>query len=175
MAPQLSNLDINQVIAAAGGDPWAVDASVQRGRPSKISDLALAFHNAGRCTSESSKAFAEARNRFEASWNRENGDHPINDSAEVQRATQSLGVQADKLPKIGTDLETIAEHWRWLARRNGRWRRGWKCHRPGGGFHRGDTRGRRRRVARREGWWLRWRAIGQMTQQPFWLHPGTPH
>ena len=78
------------------------------GRPNQISDLALAFHNAGRCTTESSKAFEEARNRFEASWNRENGDHPINDSAEVQRATQSLGVQADKLPKIGTDLENIA-------------------------------------------------------------------
>jgi hypothetical protein len=108
MAPQLVNLDINQVVAAAGGDPWAVDASLQRGHPNQISDLALAFHNAGRCTTESSKAFEEARNRFEASWNRENGDHPINDSAEVQRATQSLGVQADKLPKIGTDLENIA-------------------------------------------------------------------
>lgn len=105
---QLNNLDINQVIAAAGGDPWAVDASLQHGRPNQISDLALAFHNAGRCTTESSKAFEDARNRFEASWNREDGDHPINDSAEVQRATQSLGVQADKLPKIGVDLETIA-------------------------------------------------------------------
>ncbi|SPM36383.1 hypothetical protein MRAB57_4224 [Mycobacterium rhizamassiliense] len=108
MVPQLENLDIGQVIAAAGGDPWAVDTSLQRGRPNQISDLALAFHNAGRCTTESSKAFEEARNRFEASWNRENGNHPINDSAEVQRATQSLGVQADKLPKIGTDLENIA-------------------------------------------------------------------
>lgn len=108
MVPQLDNLDISQVITAAGGDPWAVDDSLQRGRPNQISDLALAFHNAGRCTTESSKAFEEARNRFEASWNRENGDHPINDSAEVQRATQSLGVQADKLPKIGTDLESIA-------------------------------------------------------------------
>ncbi|BAX93103.1 putative alpha/beta hydrolase [Mycobacterium shigaense] len=108
MAPQLQNLDINQVIATAGGDPWAVDTSLQRGRPNQISDLALAFHNAGRCTTESDRAFEEARNRFETSWNREDGDHPINDSAEVQRATQSLGVQSEKLPKIGTDLESIA-------------------------------------------------------------------
>ena len=33
---------------------------------------------------------------------------PINDSAEVQRAIRTLGVQADQLPRIGTDLEPIA-------------------------------------------------------------------
>jgi hypothetical protein len=105
---QLSCLDINQLIAAAGGDPWKIDESLQSGRPIQISDLAKAFHDAGRCTAESSKAFDEACRRFEASWNRENGDHPINDTAEVQRATQSLGVQAAQLPKIGVDLEGIA-------------------------------------------------------------------
>lgn len=105
---QLSCLDINQVIAAAGGDPWKIDESLQSGRPIEISDLAKAFHDAGRCTAESSKAFDEACRRFEASWSRENGDHPINDYAEVQRATRSLGVQAAQLPKIGVDLENIA-------------------------------------------------------------------
>ncbi|MGH3967957.1 MAG: hypothetical protein ACRDTV_07560, partial [Mycobacterium sp.] len=40
--------------------------------------------------------------------NREDGEHPINDSAEVQRAVSSLGVQAAQLPKIAVDLENIA-------------------------------------------------------------------
>ena len=34
--------------------------------------------------------------------------HPINDSAEVQRVTKSLGAQSLQLPKIGVDLENIA-------------------------------------------------------------------
>jgi hypothetical protein len=70
--------------------------------------LAEAFHAAGRCTTEANAGFDEARRRFEASWNRENGDHPINDSAEVQRVVQSLGAQSLQLPKIGVDLENIA-------------------------------------------------------------------
>jgi hypothetical protein len=105
---QLSHIDISQLIAEAGGDPWAIDKSLQSGRPAQVSDLALAFHNAGLCTTESSNGFDEARRRFEASWNRENGDNPINDSAEVQRASQSLGVQAAQLSRIGVDLENIA-------------------------------------------------------------------
>ncbi len=105
---QLRYISLLRLIAEAGGDPWAIDNSLQSGRPAQISDLAQAFHDAGRCTTEASTAFAEARRRFEASWNRENGDHPINDSAEVQRATQSLGVQAAQLPKIGVELENIA-------------------------------------------------------------------
>ena len=68
----------------------------------------MAFHNAGRCTAEASAAFDQACHRFEAAWNRQSGDHPINDSAEVQRAIRTLGVQADQLPRIGTDLENIA-------------------------------------------------------------------
>jgi hypothetical protein len=70
--------------------------------------LAEAFHAASRCSKEADAAFDAARRRFEAAWNRENGDHPINDSAEVERATQSLGVQAAQLPRIGVDLEKIA-------------------------------------------------------------------
>ena len=105
---QLSHIDIFQLITEVGGNPWAIDKSLQSGRPAQISDLALAFHNAGLCTTESSNAFDDARRRFEASWNRENGDNPINDSAEVQRASQSLGVQAAQLSEIGVDLENIA-------------------------------------------------------------------
>ena len=105
---QLHHISIALLVAAAGGDPWAINKSLQVGRPVQISDLAEAFHAAGRCTTEANAAFNEARRRFEASWNRENGDHPINDSAEVQRVVQSLGAQSLQLPKIGVDLENIA-------------------------------------------------------------------
>ena len=105
---QLRYISIPALIGEAGGDPWAINQSLQDGRPAQISDLAEAFHAAGRCTSESSAAFDDASRRFEASWNRENGDHPINDSAEVQRVTKSLGAQSLQLPKIGIDLENVA-------------------------------------------------------------------
>ncbi len=105
---QLRYISIPALVGEAGGDPWAINQSLQAGRPAQISDLAEAFHAAGRCTAESSAAFDDARRRFEASWNRENGDHPINDSAEVQRVTKSLGAQSLQLPKIGVDLENIA-------------------------------------------------------------------
>src|SRR6516164_8209436 len=105
---QLRHISIALLVDAAGGDPWAINQSLQAGLPIQISDLAEAFHAAGRCTTEANAAFDEARRRFEASWNRENGDHPINDSAEVQRLVQSLGAQSLQLPKIGVDLENIA-------------------------------------------------------------------
>ena len=105
---QLRHISIPQLIAEAGGNPWAINESLQSGRPAQISDLAQAFHAAARCTTESSTAFDEARRRFEASWIRENGGYPINASAEVQRTTQSLGAQSVQLPKIGVDLENIA-------------------------------------------------------------------
>jgi hypothetical protein len=105
---QLRYISQDLLISEAGGDPWAIDKSLQTGRPAQIADLAQAFHNASQCTKEADNAFVEACHRFEASWNRENGKHPINDSAEVQRATRSLGVQAAQLPKIAVDLENIA-------------------------------------------------------------------
>ena len=105
---QLQYISIGALIGEAGGDPWAINQSLQKGRPSQIGDLAEAFHTAGRSTTESSTAFAEARQRFEASWNRENGEHPINDSAEVQRVTKALGAQSVQLPKIGADLKNVA-------------------------------------------------------------------
>lgn len=105
---QFLHIDVQALIGAAGGDPWAINNSLQAGQPLRISYLALAFHNAGRCTAEASAAFDLACRRFEAAWNRPDGDQPINDSAEVQRAVRTLGVQADQLPKIGIDLENIA-------------------------------------------------------------------
>jgi hypothetical protein len=104
---ELRNISLDKLIAAAGGDPWQVNATLQHGRPAQIADLGQAFHNAGQSTKEADNAFAEARRRFQA-WNRDNGEHPINESAEVQLATTQLGVQAAQLPKIAVDLENIA-------------------------------------------------------------------
>ncbi|OBH71345.1 hypothetical protein A5684_21340 [Mycobacterium intracellulare] len=105
----LPYIDEQALIAAAGGDPWAINASLQAGSPLQISNLAGAFHRAGRCTAEAENAFQQARARFEAAWNHhDGGDHPINDSDEVQRVTKSLGAQSLQLPKIAADLEGIA-------------------------------------------------------------------
>lgn len=105
---QLRYISVAALIAEAGGDPWAVNQSLQAGSPFQISQLAEAFLKAGRCTAEATNAFDQARSRFDAAWNHQNGDHPINGSAEVQRVTKSLGAQSLQLPKIGADLENIA-------------------------------------------------------------------
>lgn len=107
----LTYIDEQALIAAAGGDPWAINASLQAGSPLQISNLAGAFHRAGRCTAEADNAFEQARARFEAAWNHQDGGHPINDSDEVQRITKSLGAQSLQLPKIAADLETSPRRW----------------------------------------------------------------
>lgn len=104
----LPYIDEQALVAEAGGDPWAINASLQAGSPLQISNLAGAFHRAGRCTKEADNAFEQARARFEAAWNHQDGGHPINDSDEVQRVVKSLGAQSLQLPKIGADLENIA-------------------------------------------------------------------
>ncbi|MEE2851286.1 MAG: alpha/beta hydrolase [Actinomycetota bacterium] len=104
----LRHISIPFLVAEAGGDPWSTDASVQAGRPAQISSLARAFRDAGASTSEAVVAFEAARRRFEASWNRQNNEHPINDADEVERVTRSLGLQAERLPMIAVELETIA-------------------------------------------------------------------
>ncbi|OBB68465.1 TNT domain-containing protein [Mycobacterium sp. 852014-50255_SCH5639931] len=104
----LPYIDIDALIAEAGGDPWAINRSLQAGDPLQISNLAEVFREAGRCTAEADHAFEQARSRFDAAWNNQTGDHPINHTAEVQRVTKSLGAQSLQLPKIGADLENIA-------------------------------------------------------------------
>ncbi|BBX10126.1 hypothetical protein [Mycolicibacterium aichiense] len=106
--PSLKHISIGALIGEAGGDPWQVDQTLQSGDPGAINDLGRAFYSAGACTAETYSEFAQAQQRFQASWNRENGEHPINDSAEVQRATTRLMVQRDQLPAIGVDLSNIA-------------------------------------------------------------------
>ena len=105
---QLRRISITRLLAEAGGNPWTINTSLQSGRPEQISDLARAFRDATRYTTESSTAFAEARRRFDASWDHETGDHPISGSAEVHRTTRSLEAQSLQLPKIGLNLDNIA-------------------------------------------------------------------
>ncbi|OBJ34398.1 hypothetical protein A5621_18995 [Mycobacterium colombiense] len=105
---QLQYLNVPALIGVAGGNPWAINASLQAGSPLQISNLAEAFRRAGRCTKEANDAFEQARTRFEAAWNHQNGDHPITGSDEVQRVTKTLGAQSLQIPKIGADLENIA-------------------------------------------------------------------
>lgn len=105
---RLRYISVPHLISAAGGDPWAVNRTLQSGRPVEISDLAQAFHDAGQQTNESEAAFNAARERFADAWNNESGGHPINDAAEVRRAVEVLGVQAAQLPKIAIDLERVA-------------------------------------------------------------------
>ncbi len=105
---QLRYISIPALLAEAGGDPWAINQSLQGGSPVQISNLAEAFHRAGRCTQEANEAFEQARRRFDAAWNRQHGDHPLNDAAAVRRVTKGLGAQSLQLPKIGVDLQSIA-------------------------------------------------------------------
>ncbi|MDD4866579.1 MAG: hypothetical protein PHQ28_05460, partial [Mycobacterium sp.] len=105
---QLCYINIPALLSEAGGNPWEVAESLQAGRPAQIAALGQAFRDAGRCTSEAAAAFDEARRRFWASWNRGNGEHPIDDATEVQRVVESLGLQSAQLPRIGVDLENIA-------------------------------------------------------------------
>jgi uncharacterized protein (DUF952 family) len=92
----------------AVGDPWRIDETLQSGDPGQIAELASAFQQAGGCTEETWAEWERARERFHASWNRENRVHPIDDSAEVRRATTQLFVQKDQLPLIAVDLQNIA-------------------------------------------------------------------
>jgi hypothetical protein len=59
----LANLSEPELIASARGDPWAINQSLQAGSPFQISQLAEAFHSAGRHTAEADHAFEDARKR----------------------------------------------------------------------------------------------------------------
>jgi hypothetical protein len=104
----LQYISVPHLIAEVGGDPWAINNSLQAGRPAQISDLAQAFHQAGQWTAASHAAFDEARQRFEASWN--------HDSAEMQRVAKSLEAQSVQLAKIGVDLDNVATTLAWTQR-----------------------------------------------------------
>src|SRR5690349_13677980 len=109
MAVLLKHLDIGELTGAAGGDPWQLDKTMQSGSPGEISELATAFYEAGVCTQETSEEFNVAKQRFESAWDRQDGgDHPINDSDEVRRATESLHLNKEQMSRIGVDLQNIS-------------------------------------------------------------------
>jgi len=105
--PSLQHLQVDGLIAAAGGDPWAIDDSLQAGSPTQINFLAQAFHSAAGSATSAEETFVTAQQHFEQ-YNRENGEQPINNSAEVQRVKDGLHATNQQLGQIAADLETIA-------------------------------------------------------------------
>lgn len=102
-------LSIPELIRRAAGDPWKLDATIQSGSPGEINELATAFYDAGVCMGDTSQEFTEAKRRFEAAWDRQDGgDHPINDSDEVKRATTSLNLDREELARVAVDLGNIS-------------------------------------------------------------------
>src|ERR1700754_2828789 len=102
------NFTADELAGEAGGDPWKLNDELQAGQPGAINDLADAFHNAAGCVAEVEDDFVKAKQRFEQGWTHSGGPNPINDSAEVTRATTQLGVQRTQTAVIATDLETVA-------------------------------------------------------------------
>ena len=94
---------------AAGGDPWQLNKTIQSGSPGEISELAGAFYEAGVCTQETSDEFNTAKQRFDSAWDRQDsGEHPINDSSEVERATELLRLDREQMSRIAVDLQNIS-------------------------------------------------------------------
>jgi hypothetical protein len=52
--------------------------------------------------------FTAAKKRFQAAWDRDDPAHPINDSVEVQRATQVLQLNRQSITRVGVNLQSIA-------------------------------------------------------------------
>lgn len=109
MSVSLRHLDVLQLADSAGGDPWLLNKTIQSGSPGEISELAAAFYEAGVCTQETSEEFNAAKQRFDSAWDRQDGgDHPINDSVEVQRATESLRLSKEQMSRVAVDLQHIS-------------------------------------------------------------------
>ncbi|MDX1883507.1 hypothetical protein [Mycolicibacterium sp. 120270] len=106
--PQLVHLSVPELIDAAGGDPWRIDETIQAGAPGEISELATSFRNASVCITETDEEFHAAKKRFDEAWDRDDPAHPINDAAEVQRATQWLKLSNEQMAKVAADLQNIA-------------------------------------------------------------------
>lgn len=107
--PVFAHLDIGRLIAAAGGDPWEIEEQLHAGDPAAIEGLAEAFHMAGRHVQAADDEFARAREQFKTAYSREHGSqHPINDSAEVQRMTTALAAHPEALATVAVSLEQIA-------------------------------------------------------------------
>lgn len=105
--PHLQYLSVDDLVAQAGGDPWSVDESLQAGSPAQINFLAQAFHDAAGSATAAEGAFRTAGEHF-AQYNRENGEQPINNAAEVARVKDQLHATNERLGRIAADLAGIA-------------------------------------------------------------------
>lgn len=63
--PTLQHLQVADLVAAAGGDPWAVDDSLQAGSPTQINFLAQAFHQAAGSATAAEQTFQTAQQHFQ--------------------------------------------------------------------------------------------------------------
>ncbi|MGB8403562.1 MAG: hypothetical protein WCE30_05715 [Mycobacterium sp.] len=106
--PALTNLNVSDLCAIAGGDPWKLNDELQAGDAGAINSLADAFHQAGFHAKESDDEFTSAKKQFTDAWNHNGSEHPINESQQVQKATAALAGHQDQLSKIAVDLEQIA-------------------------------------------------------------------
>ncbi|WP_442930537.1 putative alpha/beta hydrolase [Mycobacterium sp. NBC_00419] len=107
--PSFVHFSAQELAAAAGGNPWQLDDELQAGDARAIDQLATAFRQAGLSTREADDQFNAAKKSFEESWNRHGGaEHPINDSAEVQRLSAVLKGHPEELGNIAVDLEQAA-------------------------------------------------------------------
>ncbi|NIH94019.1 putative alpha/beta hydrolase [Mycolicibacterium fluoranthenivorans] len=104
----LVNLSVADLIAEAGGDPWKINDDLQAGDPGAINAQADAFHTAAGAATEIESDFKAAKERFEKGWQHSGAQHPITDSAEVTRATQTLHLQKPQLATIALNLENVA-------------------------------------------------------------------
>ncbi len=104
----LVNLSTEELIAAAGGDPWKINDELQAGDAGAINAQADAYHAAAGCVAEVEDDFVSAKKRFEQGWRHPGGENPLNGSAAVAKATTAVNLQKGQLAKIALDLETVA-------------------------------------------------------------------
>jgi hypothetical protein len=106
--PTLVALSVPELTAAAGIDPWKLQDQLLSGKPNQISLLAQEFNASGSHTREAHDAFTQAYNHFQNAHASDNGCNAINDSRVVSDTKAELKPTADKLDKIGLNLEEIA-------------------------------------------------------------------
>lgn len=104
----LINIDRDKLIAAAGGDPWRVDAAIQRGRPVQIDCLAVALVQAGHCAAAAGDALSQAGETLEQGWERDDDVHFQRQLTDALLFTRSLGAGAASLLEIAAGLEVVA-------------------------------------------------------------------
>jgi hypothetical protein len=107
MSPQFKNFSVAELCAYAGGDPWKVNEGLQAGNAGAIDDLAEAFRGAGKHVQEADQEFDAAKRSF-LTYRHDDGQSPINSSAEVKTVSTALAKHPEELSKIAVDLEQVA-------------------------------------------------------------------